>query len=304
MKTNLPPETSWGQALDLMRQGKFPMDLAGMNPAGWLQMGTLLSKANLLQDETARLLGLTADAVPDDAFRAIKGLIEQSTQEAERLAAFSAATIDAVAMETTKAGDIVDIKSGKASHSFTFGGGTRNKVFDIAAQAYPESFTMLSADRAVRVKGSTVYLYNVTDSQFTQIASQTLNGGRSLGGTPVKISDTEFFCIGKDWFEDSESDNGGYYANQRYSYVKISGTTSDSTYGVYLYIIGTDAAVKGSALIPPLKGTAEETSGYSIIPFSSTKLLIILKDGRALIATRSGTSFLPTGPLSAGPLYF
>lgn len=63
MKTNLPPETSWGQALDLMRQGKFPMDLAGMNPGGWLQMGTLLSKANLLQDETARLLGLTAGAV-------------------------------------------------------------------------------------------------------------------------------------------------------------------------------------------------------------------------------------------------
>lgn len=388
LKTNLPPETSWGQALDLMRQGKFPMDLAGMNPAGWLQIGTFLNKANLLQDETAALLGLTSEAVPDDAFRAIKGLIEQSTEQAEKLAAFSAATIDATALEATKAGDIVDVKAGKASHSFTFGGGTRNKVFDIAANAYPEGFTMLSADRAVRVKGSTVYLYSVTDSKFTQIASQTLNSGRSLGGTPVKISDTEFFCIGKDWFEDSESDDGGYYTNQRYSYVKIAGTTisitqtmipypvqhyvpynmakvpgerkfigaygdtsysswlpyyiteciiasdgtaswsyhngsnsrpgasigalcsvdsdtvlcvirggtdpgttSASTYGVYLYIIGTDASVKGSALIPPLKGTAEETSGYSIIPFSSTKLLIILKDGRALIATRSGTSF-------------
>ena len=73
MKTSLPPETSWGQALDLMRQGKFPMDLAGMNPAGWLQIGTFLSKANLLQDETAALLGLTADAVPDDAFETLLG---------------------------------------------------------------------------------------------------------------------------------------------------------------------------------------------------------------------------------------
>lgn len=87
MKTNLPPETSWGQALDLMRQGKFPMDLAGMNPAGWLQMGTLLSKANLLQDETARLLGLTADAVPDDAFRASAQLLAQQADKLEQTAA-------------------------------------------------------------------------------------------------------------------------------------------------------------------------------------------------------------------------
>ena len=87
MKTSLPPETSWGQALNLMRQGKFPMDLAGMNPAGWLQMGTLLSKSNLLQDETAVLLGLTAGAVPDDAFRAMAQLLAQQTDKLGQMAA-------------------------------------------------------------------------------------------------------------------------------------------------------------------------------------------------------------------------
>lgn len=391
LKSSLPPETSWAQALALLRAGEFPIDLAGMNPAGWLQLGTLLSKANLLRDETAEDLGLTAEAVPDDAFRAIKGLIEQASDRAEELAAQAAAlataSITVPAAETTKAGDIVDIIGGKASHNFVFGGGTRTKVFDIAAKSYPEGFTMLSATRAVRVKGATVYLYQVTDKQFTQIASQTLNGGRSLG-SPIKISDTEFFCINRDWFEDSESDDGGYYSNQRYSYVKISGTTisitqtmlsypvqsyvptylvkvpgerkfigaygdtsysswmpyyittctiaadgtaswsydngstgrpgasisaicgvdSDtvlcairggtdagtttaSRYGVYLNFIGTDATSKGSTVIPQLLGTGEQVSGYQIIPFSSSKLLIILKDGRALIATRSGTSF-------------
>lgn len=87
LKTSLPPETSWPEALALLRQGKFPMDLAGMNPAGWLQMGTLLSKANLLRDETAQLLGLTPDAVPDDAFRAAAQLLAQQADKLEQTAA-------------------------------------------------------------------------------------------------------------------------------------------------------------------------------------------------------------------------
>jgi hypothetical protein len=87
LKTSLPPETSWPEALALLREGKFPMDLAGMNPAGWLQLGTLLSKANLLRDDTAEALGLTKEAVPDDAFRAAAQRLAQQADKLEQTAA-------------------------------------------------------------------------------------------------------------------------------------------------------------------------------------------------------------------------
>lgn len=47
--------------------GTFPLDIL-FNEAGWSQLPTFLSKANLLKDRTANLFGLGADAVPDDVF--------------------------------------------------------------------------------------------------------------------------------------------------------------------------------------------------------------------------------------------
>lgn len=51
--------------------GTLPIDLNGINETGWDQLGTALNKANLLSDETAEALGLTSEAVPDDAFASI-----------------------------------------------------------------------------------------------------------------------------------------------------------------------------------------------------------------------------------------
>ena len=51
--------------------GTLPLDVL-FNEAGWSQQPTFLNKANLLQDETAALFGLGAEAVPDEVF----GLIQ------------------------------------------------------------------------------------------------------------------------------------------------------------------------------------------------------------------------------------
>lgn len=51
--------------------GTLPIDLNGMNSAGWSRMGTALNKANLLKDATAALYGLPATAVPDNVLAAI-----------------------------------------------------------------------------------------------------------------------------------------------------------------------------------------------------------------------------------------
>ena len=68
LKSAIPDGTTWAEALAMLRAGTFPMDLNGINNAGFQQVGTPLNKANLLKDVNALTLGLTGDAVPDDMF--------------------------------------------------------------------------------------------------------------------------------------------------------------------------------------------------------------------------------------------
>lgn len=51
--------------------GTFPIDLNGINAAGFQQVGTALNKASFLKDATAELYGLDASAVPDDLFQVL-----------------------------------------------------------------------------------------------------------------------------------------------------------------------------------------------------------------------------------------
>lgn len=226
LKTSLPPETSWAQALALLREGKFPMDLAGMNPAGWLQLGTLLSKSNLLRDETAQLLGLTPDAVPDDAFRAIKGLIEQSAEEAERLAAFSAATIDAVAKKAISAGDIVDIDGNYADKDLKFS--TENST----VQKDMSLGTMLSNTRAVRIESASqrkVQLQQIGATTVSNGASFTLSIPGSESSLDVyrifPIDSTSFLAYEGYYYSGDEEDSGGYGSPRAFVYAYLSGST-------------------------------------------------------------------------------
>lgn len=70
LKSAIPAGTSWESALAMLIAGTFPIDFNGINEAGFTQVGTPLSKANLLKDATAEALGLTSEAVPDDALNA------------------------------------------------------------------------------------------------------------------------------------------------------------------------------------------------------------------------------------------
>lgn len=55
--------------------GTFPIDLNGINAAGWTQQGTALNKANLLTDATATSLGIGTNATPDTAFSQLSSLV-------------------------------------------------------------------------------------------------------------------------------------------------------------------------------------------------------------------------------------
>lgn len=58
LRSSLPEGTTWEEALALFRAGIFPVDFAGLNPAGWDVVGTPYSKGTVCTDETALYLGM------------------------------------------------------------------------------------------------------------------------------------------------------------------------------------------------------------------------------------------------------
>lgn len=70
LRTSLASSTTWATALSKMRAGEFPIDLAGINSAGFSIEGTPLTKATLLSAATEQKYGL-ADSTPDEVFDTI-----------------------------------------------------------------------------------------------------------------------------------------------------------------------------------------------------------------------------------------
>lgn len=72
LKSSIPANITFSQLVTMLRNGTFPFDFNGTNPAGIREQGTALSKNNLLSDEVATLLALSeADAVVSNAFKSL-----------------------------------------------------------------------------------------------------------------------------------------------------------------------------------------------------------------------------------------
>lgn len=67
--------------IDALVAGRFLVDLNGINPEGWAQLGTPLDKANILTDATAALVGLGPEATPNEMFAALAGRIVLGTAD-------------------------------------------------------------------------------------------------------------------------------------------------------------------------------------------------------------------------------
>lgn len=61
--------------------GTLPVDFNGINLAGIAEVGTALSKTNLLKDATAALFGLGSDAVPDEVLASIRAALDKNTSD-------------------------------------------------------------------------------------------------------------------------------------------------------------------------------------------------------------------------------
>lgn len=71
--------------MDALERGEVLIDLAGINPDGWAQLGTGLDKAHLLTDTTAALMDLGTEATVNDALATLaqktNGLITYGTED-------------------------------------------------------------------------------------------------------------------------------------------------------------------------------------------------------------------------------
>lgn len=79
LKSAVPAGTTWEQALAMLRNGTFPIDIGSVNEAGVSQKGTPLHKATLLSDETETLYpGLPDNPTPDNVFSVIASLFSKT----------------------------------------------------------------------------------------------------------------------------------------------------------------------------------------------------------------------------------
>ena len=69
--------------------GTLPIDLNGLNDAGWDQKPTYLNKANLLDDTTASKLGLTGDPTVNQA---LAGILRKPIQATLTVSGWTAVT--------------------------------------------------------------------------------------------------------------------------------------------------------------------------------------------------------------------
>lgn len=61
--------------------GTLPIDLNGINPDGWAQLGNDLDKANLLTDATGALMNLGSEATVNDALATLAQKITFGTED-------------------------------------------------------------------------------------------------------------------------------------------------------------------------------------------------------------------------------
>lgn len=74
LKSAIPAGTTWEQALAMLRDGTFPVDLTGLRAEGILDNNpSAYNKANVLPDEVCDALGIDSEASePKDAFLGLR----------------------------------------------------------------------------------------------------------------------------------------------------------------------------------------------------------------------------------------
>lgn len=134
LKSAIPDNTTWAEALAMLQAGTFPMDLNGINDAGFQQVGTPLNKANLLKDATADIINLSASATPDEMFSALAkltGITYVLAGNGVTVTATNGNTTKIVATNSYGIAEIYGLGYGSWELSATISGSKKTKTIDI-----------------------------------------------------------------------------------------------------------------------------------------------------------------------------
>lgn len=168
LKSNISPETTLQELIEMLNNGMFPFDFNGLNPAGIEEMGTPLNTATVLKDETAALYGLDGTAVPDDVFKKIPGI---ATVYLDNFY---------TAFGIVNAGNISPLSVAR---------------YSMAAIAIPGAFAIFAGGYVNTSSGSTnvdAYSPELVRTQPSGLAAAKINSGAALAGNYALFAGTDY----------------------------------------------------------------------------------------------------------------
>lgn len=170
LKTSLPAGTTWEEALDLLREGNFPIDLLGLVAEGVQQQGTAFSKATMLDDATISALGLSGDVTPNQAILTLANKIKNvgNTYGTCTTAAGTAAKVATLSGFTLTTGSIVAIKFSNfnthTSPSLNVNSTGAKPIYDYRTNSYPDVGAIMSGTHLFVYNGAQWVLLNPATS--------------------------------------------------------------------------------------------------------------------------------------------
>ena len=191
LKSSIPDGTTWEQALEMLRNGTFHIDIGPVNDEGVSQRGSPVNKNTLLKDSTAGLFQLGADAVPDEVLQ----ILSKAAVVGE----------DGTLVSIT---DKLPLSFGKAIYGQYTGNGNPANSVKISTPFHPR-FCFLAKDnfndygftggadnsgRLYWVSGVTKARIGFNDTYSSEtITFSESDTGLSISGTPVNKNSTKFF---------------------------------------------------------------------------------------------------------------
>lgn len=191
LKSSIPDGTTWEQALEMLRNGTFHIDIGPVNDEGVSQRGSPVNKNTLLKDSTAGLFQLGADAVPDEVLQ----ILSKAAVVGE----------DGTLVSIT---DKLPLSFGKAIYGQYTGNGNPENSVKISTPFHPRfcflaknNFNDYGFNGGADNSGRLYWVSGVTKARIgfkNEYSSETItfsesDTGLNISGTPVNQNSTKFF---------------------------------------------------------------------------------------------------------------
>ena len=205
--------------------GTLPIDLNGINAAGFQQLGDALGKATLLKDATAALYGLEDTAVPDDVFSALSKAVTKKVIIEHTWAAGSTTLVfvDLTTIDFTKR-IIVEMDCGENYNSQFRVGFYKDKKNTIAGNLYCTDMINFTKTTANAWPMASFLVYGNNSARFELLNTGLTN---SDGRLRTLQFDAKYYSSFYRYIIESNT------AGIQYMAISPAGTRSEASFKVY-----------------------------------------------------------------------